>query len=686
VWRQYGGGADSAQYSGLKQINKTNVKQLEVAWTFPAGGSPTFSPLVIDDIIYVAGGGGLVALDSATGKELWRRQTGLARGVNYWESADGKDKRLVVVSGGIREFNAKTGEPIETFGTRGSVGIMDGLAANDRGGAAPRGNPGRVCGDVIVTPLASGGASYGATPANIHGYNVKTGERLWVFHVVPQPGEFGNDTWPEGTWQRQGGVHNWNEMSADTERGIAYIPLGTARYDFYGGDRHGNNLFANSLLALDCKTGQRKWHYQLVHHDVWDYDLPVAPKLLTVRNNGRNVDVVAQATKFGFLYVFDRVTGQPLWPIEERPVPQSDVPGEKTSPTQPFPTKPPAFARQSFTEKDINPFLSQAEQDRARQILRDSRNEGLFTPPSLRGSIEMPGHNGGANWGRVAVDPEKGYLYVVSSEQPTLMSLRGGGGAGGGGGAPGGGRGGAGGGRGGAPGGAGGGRGGPGGGGGRGGGARGGAPGAPGAPGGNEFVAQGPPAGGQGGAGRGGAGGGGGAARGGGPGGGGAAPQNLPPDFVQYNSPINFMNGRGGTSLSLIGPPWSQLTAYDLNQGTIMWQVPNGNVYGLVKQGKTGTGAVAPRGGPVVTGGGLIFVATSTDRTFRAYDQDTGKVLWEAELPAAAEGVPAVYEAKGRQFIVIPVGGNGYLQPTVADYPIPQAGPGEYRAYALPQR
>jgi quinoprotein glucose dehydrogenase len=204
--------------------------------------------------------------------------------------------------------------------------------------------------------------------------------------------------------------------------GIAYIPLGTSRYDFYGANRKGNNLFANSLLALDVRTGKRLWHYQLVHHDLWDYDLPVAPKVLTVKHNGRNVDVVAQATKFGFLFVFDRVTGEPLWPIEERAAPQSDVAGEWSSPTQPFPAKPPAFTRQSFTAKDINPFATEAEQNAIRELL--ARNEGLFTPPSLRGSVSSPGHNGGASWGMVAVDPAKGFLYVITKEHPTLDKLQ----------------------------------------------------------------------------------------------------------------------------------------------------------------------------------------------------------------------------------------------------------------------
>src|SRR4030095_430570 len=343
-----------------------------------------------------------------------------------------------------------------------------------------------------------------------------------------------------------------------------------------------------------------------------DYLRLISPKLLPVRHEGRTVEVVAQASKHGFLFVFDRMTGIPLWPIEERPVPQSDVPGEYSSPTQPFPTKPPAFARQSFTKKDINPFIPEAEKEALREAFKSWRNEGLFTPPSIRGSIEMPGHNGGTNWARSAVDPENGFMYIVSNEQPTLMRIvapdapRGGGAGvplGGGAGdwpttAGRGGRGAAGGGRGGARGAA--------------------VPGAAGpAP-----------------------------ARGGaGPGNAGAVPPapaaNAGPPFTQYNSPIAFMNSRS-TGLELIGPPWSQLTAYDLNKGTIAWQVPHGEVTALARQSKTGLGSQAPRGGVVVTAGGLVLAGTSSDRKFRAYDKDSGKVLWEIDLPAASEGIPAV--------------------------------------------
>jgi len=655
TWTGYGGGQDSPQYSSLKQINKTNVKRLETAWTYNIGGGALlFDPIVVDRTMYVSKSGSIVALDAATGKELWSHMGGPgARGMNYWESKDRSDRRIVFISGGyISEINALTGETITSFGSNGRV---DPSADSDRRVGRPGGNPGRIYQNTIIVSLPASGASYDSTPGDVRAYDVVTGKSLWTFHSVPRPGEFGDDTWPKEMLPTAGGVHNWNELTVDEPNGIVFVPFGTARYDFYGGNRHGKNLFANSLVALDAKTGKRLWHFQLVHHDLWDYDLPAAPKLLTVRNNGRTVEAVAQATKFGFLYVFDRKTGVPLWPIEEKPVPKSDVPGEESWPTQPIPSKPPAFARQSFTEKDINPFLPEGEREAVLAAFKTYRNEGLFTPPSFRGTIEMPGHNGGSNWGRSAVDPSNGLMYVVSNDQPTLMAIvdpatpRGGAGAT------------------------------------------------------RPDCGTGPYAGAPrvAGAGRGGGGGGGGAAApaaGGRGGGRGAAapvaaapaatPANVPaiPDFVHYNSPINFMNSTCN-GLALIGPPWSQLTAYDLNQGTIKWQVPNGEVTALERMGKTGLGSTSARGGVVVTAGGLIFTGTSSDRKIRAYDQDTGKVLWAQDLPAASEGIPAVYQVDGREYIAVPVGGNGYLtQPNlVTDPPIAAPAPSSYVVFALPK-
>jgi quinoprotein glucose dehydrogenase len=613
-WDQYLGGADSSQYSSLDEIDKSNVGQLEVAWTYPSGENYLFNPLIVGDTMYVlAKGRSIVALDAVTGQELWTHANEGAvgtRGMNYWRSPDGSEERLLYVNAGfLTAIDAKTGDVIRAFGTDGRVDLrigLDGDITTIR--ALQTNNPGRIFEDLIIMSLPAGGVGYASAPADIHAYNVRTGVLQWIFHTVPRPGEFGAETWPEAGLGNYGGVHNWSESTVDAELGVIYIPTGTARYDFYGGNRHGENLFGNSLLALDARSGKRLWHFQTIHHDLWDYDLPTAPKLLTVVHDGTTIPAVAQPSKQGFLYVFNRITGAPLWPIEERPVPQSDTPGEQSWPTQPFPTAPPPFARQSFTEADINPHISADDQAKVRDILRSSRNDGLYTPPSLQGAIMMPGHNGGANWGSAAVDPGNGRLYVFSKELPTTANLR--------------------------------------------------TPQLPAA----AAPAPGPA----------------------GPPGGGNRPPELPPpnagpDFIPYRSPVDFMI-QPSTGLSAIGPPWSQITAYDLNAGTILWQVPNGDVASLAAKGIVGTGSHAPRGGIVATGGGLLFLGTSSDRKFRAYDADTGRVLWSYDLPAAAEGVPAVYSVNGKQYVAISVGGNGLFSQGL-DHPEP--GPGQYMVFAL---
>ena len=443
-----------------------------------------------------------------------------------------------------------------------------------------------------------------------------TGKLLWVFHSIPHAGEFGYDTWPPNHYKVGGGGHNWSEFTVDEENGIAFIPFGSPRFDFYGGDRPGNNLFGNSLVALDATTGKRIWHFQTVHHDLWDYDLPQAPKLLTIRQNGRNIDVVAQASKQGFLYVFERKTGRPIWPIEERPVPKSDIPGEWTSPTQPFPTKPAPFARQSFTAKDINPYLPADERAALVERFKSLRNEGLFTPPSFEGSIQLPGHNGGANFGSSAVDPLRGEMYVVSKSLPTVIriSLPGQGG--------------------------------------RGGGALGGGPSGPTitAEQKAKLIAEAQ-----------------------------ALVANAKGEPVRFPSPYEFMN-TNSLSMSAIGPPWSEITAYDLNTGNIKWQIPAGQVNAPPELGiPANTGSHFPRSGPLVTAGGLLFLSTGSDKKLRAYDRETGKEVWSRDLPATSEGMPATYEVSGRQYIVVPVAaGNGQFAarfggPPPAPAPAPAA-------------
>ncbi len=621
TWHTYSGGAHAAQFSALQQINKSNVAELEIAWTFPTGDrSFVFNPIVVDEVMYVlARDNEIVALKADTGEELWAHANEGAvgaRGINYWRSADGAERRLVYLNAGfITAIDARTGATVTDFGNNGRVDLRSALADGGRDISAIRplstSNPGRVFEDLYIISLPAQGAGYESTPGDITAWDIRTGELRWVFHSIPHPGEFGYDTWPEDAYKTAGGVHNWSELTVDEVNGIAFIPFGTARYDFYGGDREGDNLYGNSLVALNARTGERLWHQQLVHHDLWDYDLPQAPKLLTLQVDGREIEAVAQATKHGFLFVFDRHTGEPVWPIEERPVPQSDVPGEHTSPTQPFPTKPAPFAAQSFTQSDINPFLPQDEQETMRERLRYSRNEGLFTPPSFAGSIGMPGHNGGANWGSSAVDPINGKLYVVSKNLPVMLrveltdrepSVRT-------------------------------------------------VVGSVVTP---EQAAQ---------------------ARAAAE----AAAANGP---ILIASPYDFM--RSPTNgMAAIGPPWSHITAYDLNTGEIEWRIPNGTTAGPGIPNDAG--AQYPRGAPLVTAGGLLFVATAQDRQLRAYDRDTSEVLWSHPLPTGSEGIPATYEIGGRQYLAVPVAaGAGLFAPaSVMDLP---DGERAYMVFSLPQR
>ena len=362
----------------IRSTRRTS-RSSQVAWSVPITGNSIFNPVVIDGVMYApVGGGALAAIDAATGKEIWRKE-GMApsgaRGMNYWESPDRSDRRFIYLQrGDVIAVNAQNGEPITSFGNNGRVDLRD---AMERKPAGPVGtsNPGRIFENLFIISLP-GGPSYGGPPSDVHAYDVRTGKLAWIFHVIPHEGEFGYDTWPEGHCKLGGGGHNWSEFTVDEENGIAFVGFGSPRFDFYGGDRKGNNLFANSLVAIDARTGKRLWHQQLIHHDLWDWDIPQSAKLLTIRQNGKPRQVVAQATKQGFLYVFDRKTGQPIWPIVERPVPQTDVPGEWTSPTQPFPTKPAPFAKQSFTEKDINPYLPKEAQDEAARAAADLSQRG----------------------------------------------------------------------------------------------------------------------------------------------------------------------------------------------------------------------------------------------------------------------------------------------------------------------
>lgn len=670
TWRDYLGSPDSAQYSALTQINRSNVKNLQMKWFYPADSNTAefgFNPLIVDSVIYVLGkDSAITALDAVTGHEIWVHPVNTTliatRGINYWQSRDGSDRRILFQADNyLQELDARTGNLISSFGENGKVDLRNGLGRDPKTiNLIQSFSPGRAFEDLIILGSATG-EEYGAPPGDLRAFNVITGKMAWIFHTIPHPGEMGYKTWPKDAWLRVGGTNTWGEITVDQKRGIAYFPLGAPTYDFYGADRKGANLFADCLLALDARTGKYLWHFQLVHHDLWDYDATAAPKLLTVRHNGKLVDVVAEATKQGFLFVFDRVTGHPIWPIEERPVPETDMKGEETSPTQPFPTAPPPFARQKFTPDDIDPYIADpGERAKWRDTVLSARNEGLFTPPGLRNTIQIPGNSGGANWGAGAIDPTTGTMYVESKDAPTMLKLertppaldldkmgsieqqghvvyfqncqvchgpeR-----------------------------------------------QGQKPAIPALVGvidrvGEQHVREilrvgAPPM---------------------------PSFNSLPPREVnallaflarpdvgavsqerlawlatespwaqsaqsasdeRYWSGYGYMNSTEG--LPAIGPPWSTITAYDLNAGTIKWQVPLGGVTELQAKGINNTGSIWPRGGMVVTAGGLIFVGTKSDKTLRAIDKDTGVVIWEKQMPAKLDGVPSVFEVDGREYLVV---------------------------------
>ena len=543
----------------------------------------------------MADGNALVALNAVTGKEIWRHKFDGPigqRGITYWQSKDGKDTRLFVNNRAhLRAINADTGEIIQEFGGSDGVDLRVGLSRKDALAKPMRqtDNPGRVFEDEIIFSLPAE-YDYDVGPADIHAYDVHTGALKWVFHVVPEKGEFGYDTWPKKDHERFGGAHNWSESTIDKEAGIIYIPTGSPRYDYYGGNRPGDNLFGNSIIALDARTGKRIWHFQAVHHDLWDYDLPTSPKLMTITHDGKDIPIVIQATKMGYLFVFDRRTGEPIWPIIERPVPKSDVPGEHTSPTQPIPTWPPPYARQRFTQDDINPYLPDADKEKLKEILRTSRNEGLYTPESIRGTILMPSENGGSNFGMVAVDPVNRRLYIVVRNYPSLIKL----------------------------------------------------------------VPEKRPI---------------------------SEMPNSGGPVIPYNGNFNFLIQSNG--MVAIGPPWSTITAYDMNSGAMLYQVPNGDMSVLGAKGD-GLGSQTPRGGPVVTAGGLLFDGTSSDRKFRARDTGNGQILWTSDLPAASEGTPAVYQVAGREYVVIPCGWAGMFNGGLGLPPAPKTN--RYIAFALPTK
>ncbi len=658
-WKIKGGTADGIQYSQLDQINKENVHQLKVAWSYQSGEADTINnrtqiqcnPIVVDGVLYGTSPSlKAFAVDASNGNPLWKFEPGEAnaglganRGVTYWE--DGEDKRILYSFGEyLYAINALTGKKIEAFGTEGRVSLKEGLGARAANLMVLSNTPGVIFKNMIIMgsrvhegPIAA--------PGYIRAFDVKTGKLVWTFHTIPQPGEYGYDTWPAEAWKKIGGANSWAGMAVDHERGLVFASTGSASFDFYGGNRHGQNLFANCVLALDAETGKRRWHYQTVHHDMWDRDLPASPVLVTVDHNGEKKDAVAQVTKSGFVFLLDRENGKPLFPVEEIPVPASDLEGEQAWPTQPVPIKPPPFARQVFTQDMINTFASDTAA--LKEKFKGLKTGRPFIAPSKEGTIVFPGFDGGAEWGGPSFDPQSGTLYVNANEMPWILTMvdvrmkedawigislyrthcatchgidRGGDG--------------------------------------------------------HVFPSV----------------------------------RNLQAKYSKESLKKFMLTGKGvmpafshldeqsrdaisryvldlqertddekkgiferdpeilfsntgynrflsSDGYPAVQPPWGTLNAIDLNKGEIKWQVRLGEFKELKDKGVPPTGT-ENYGGSVATLGGVIFVAASRDEKIRAFDSSTGKILWEHPLPAGGYATPAVYEINGKQFVVIACGGG----------------------------
>ena len=452
-WPTYGNDAGGTKYSPLADVNRSNVAKLEIAFTWEAHEQPVpasegqkparpgqfqATPLAIHDTLFFPTPfNRVIALDATSGREYWAfdpqpwrtygqpsNGTGFVhRGVATW--TDGRQRRVFINSRWrLIALDAATGKPIPSFGTNGEVDVTQNLSRPVRREHYSNTSPPVVWGNLVILGNGVGDrlVYHGDPPGDIQAFDVRTGKRVWRFKTVPEPGEFGNDTWQDGAWKYMGHTNAWAPFTVDSARGYVYLPVGTPSDDWYGGERKGADLFGETILCLDARTGKRVWHFQTAHHGLWDYDPPAPPNLVTVNHDGKKVDIVIAPTKQGFLFVFDRVTGKPLWPVEERPVPQSDVPGEASWPTQPFPTKPAAFAKQGFSLDDafdLTPELKKMAVDE----LSKYKLGPLFTPPSMQGTIVAPGVIGGAGWGGAAVDPETGWAYVKSSNSPAFMII-----------------------------------------------------------------------------------------------------------------------------------------------------------------------------------------------------------------------------------------------------------------------
>lgn len=609
------GDPGATKYAPLGQITADNVSRLTVAWRHPAVDPeitqrhPTLqvlnnlrsTPIAVNDVLYLSNVFGFAeAIDAATGRTIWVQSPlshdvegfrgASARGVAYW--ADGGTGRVLTARDRyLFALDARTGQPIPTFGNQGKVDLTAGLGTTRYGWTAPAPV---VVRDVIVI----GGQGRGDIPGDeglpsgdVRGYDVRTGALRWTFHVIPREGEVGIETWKDGSWRTTGKGKVWSTVSADEELGYVYLPLSSAANDYYGGHRPGNNLFSDTLVCLDARTGKRVWHYQLVHHDIWDYDLAAPPTIADFTLDGRRIKAVIQVTKMAMVFAFDRVTGKPIWPIEERPVPGSSVPGERPAETQPFPTKPPPFDRQGLTTEDLIDFTPELRAE-ALAIVNQYVTGPIYTPPTVRGTepgakrgtLYLPGWVGGANWTGAAIDPETGVLYVPSVTAPFVIGLV-------------------------------------------------------------KGVSK--------------------------------------ERFLYKRAPEPTLYLSGPRGLPLTKPPYGRITAIDLTRGEPLWTVPNGDGprdhpalrdLHLPPLGQPG------RAAPLLTRS-LLFVGEGDavglsvppgggGRAFRAYDKQTGRVVWSMELPAGTTGAPMTYMSGGKQFIVVPIGGQQH--------------PAEFVALALP--
>ncbi len=660
-WTVYHGDKSASHYSSINQINKENVTQLEIVWEYNTGDHDERSqiqcnPLAIDGVLYGTSPQlKLFALNAATGENIWtfdpfqgKQAQGVNRGVVYWTD---NETEVIFFSAGsfLYAINAQTGRPIMTFGTKGKIDLHDGL---DREGIEKydivSNSPGIIYKDLIIMGMRVSEGEV-AAPGHIRAFDVRTGKRKWIFHTIPHPDEFGYETWPADAWKTVGGANNWSGFSLDEQRGIVYVPTGSPSFDFHGGNRHGSNLFGNSLIALNAETGKRLWHFQTIHHDIWDRDLPCQPNLVTLYQDEIKVDAVAQLTKHGVVFLFNRVTGEPIFPIEERPAPGSLLTNEENWPTQPFPIKPPPFSRQVFTE-DLITNISEESHAYVKEQLKGKHYGHKFTPPSEWGTVIFPGFDGGAEYGGGAVSP-KGIMYVNANEMawiltmvmvksedkkgkigkgrqiymkncavchkadrkgglefsPSLIDI-------------------------------------------------------------NkkynregiiEYIKTGK----------------------------GRMPgfRHLPEDelnvLVDYLFDVKTVNWENLDTKTnptereipytftgynrfvdqdgypAVKPPWGTLNAIDLNKGELLWKVPLGEYPELTEKGIHQTGA-ENYGGPLLTGSGLIFIAATKDEKFRAFDSENGDLLWETQLPAGGYTSPMTYSVDGVQYVVIACGGG----------------------------